>query len=259
MLRDVQSEPDHRNVYLHRVGVKGVSYPIVVLDRTNGVQRTVASVNMYVDLPENFRGTHMSRFIEVLNEYHLEVSPKKIRDMLSRLKSVLNAKRAVLEVSFPYFVLKHAPVSQTESFLKYECAFQAELFSSHFRFETIVEVPIHTLCPCSKEISDRGAHNQRAVCRVTFVSSEMVWIEEIIEIVESSASSPIFTLLKRVDEKFVTEHAYDNPKFVEDVARDVALKLKEHGKIKWYRVEVESFESIHLHNAYACVVSDEVL
>jgi GTP cyclohydrolase I len=258
VLRDVQSEYDLRNVYLKRVGVKGVRYPIVVLDKTNGSQSTIATINMYVDLPQNYRGTHMSRFIEVLNEYHLEINPKSVRDILYKLKSVLNAKRAVIEVEFPYFIKKQAPVTKSESYLEYNCTFEAEIFDSRFDFLTSVVVPINTLCPCSKEISERGAHNQRAICKVSYESKEMIWIEDIVEIVEKSASAPIFTLLKRPDEKYVTELAYDNPKFVEDVARDVALELKKYDKIKWYRVEVESFESIHAHNAYACVTSDEL-
>ncbi|MFN4200778.1 GTP cyclohydrolase FolE2 [Fervidobacterium gondwanense] len=259
MLKDVQSQHDSRNVYLRRVGVKGVRYPVVVLDKTNGSQSTVATVNMYVDLPKRYRGTHMSRFIEVLNEYHLEINPRRIREILSRLKEVLHAKRSFIEISFPYFLRKQAPVSKSESYLEYECSFEAEMYDESFNFLSSVRVPIHTLCPCSKEISERGAHNQRAFCTVTFESKEMVWFEEIIEIVERNASSPLYTLLKRPDEKYVTEHAYDNPKFVEDVARDVALELKRYDKIRWYKVEVESFESIHLHNAYACVMSDELL
>ncbi|MGB4263511.1 MAG: GTP cyclohydrolase FolE2 [Fervidobacterium sp.] len=258
-MKDVQNQYDYRNVYLHRVGVKGVKYPIVVLDKRNGTQSTIASVNMYVDLPRDYRGTHMSRFIEVLNEFHLEVHPKRIKEILERLKSVLNASRGVIEVDFPYFISKKAPVTGIESYLEYQCAFNAEMYESIFKFEVSVTTPIHILCPCSKEISERSAHNQRALCKVTFHSHEMVWIEDIISIVESSASAPIYTLLKRPDEKFITELAYDNPRFVEDIARDVALKLRNYGKINWYKIEVESFESIHLHNAYTCVLSDEVL
>ncbi|MGC9771937.1 GTP cyclohydrolase I FolE2 [Fervidobacterium islandicum] len=258
VLRDVQNERDARNIYLKRVGVKGVRYPVVVLDRAQGTQATIATINMYVDLPKDYRGTHMSRFIEVLNEFHLEINPKRVKDILNRLKDVLNAKRAVIEVEFPYFVKKQAPVTKSESYLEYTCSFEAEIFDGKFDFLTSVLVPIHTLCPCSKEISERGAHNQRALCKVSFESKEMIWIEDIIEVVEKSASAPIFTLLKRPDEKYVTELAYDNPKFVEDVARDVAIELKKYDKIKWYKVEVESYESIHAHNAYACVTSDEL-
>ncbi len=258
MMKDVQSQYDHRNIYLHRVGVKGVKYPIVVLDKLKGTQSTISSVNMYVDLPRNYRGTHMSRFIEVLNEYHLEINPRRIKEILERLRDSLNATRAVIEIEFPYFISKKAPVTGIESYLEYQCAFNAEMYEDDFDFQVVVTAPIHTLCPCSKEISDRGAHNQRAFCTVTFQSKEMIWIESIIDIIESSASAPIYTLLKRPDEKFVTELAYDNPKFVEDVARDVALKLSNYGKIEWYKVEVESDESIHLHNAYACVLSEEM-
>ncbi|ABS60475.1 protein of unknown function DUF198 [Fervidobacterium nodosum Rt17-B1] len=258
MLKDVQNERDNRNIYLKRVGVKDLRYPIVVLDRTNVTQNTIATLNMFVDLPKDYRGTHMSRFIEVLNEYHLEINPKRIKEILRSLKKVLNAKRSVIEITFPFFLLKKAPVTGSESYLEYTCSFEAEMNGDHLDFSTTVTAPIHTLCPCSKEISEYGAHNQRAKCSVTFKSKEMVWIEDIIEIIEESASAPIFTLLKRADEKYVTEHAYDNPKFVEDVARDVALRLKKYDKIEWYKVEVESFESIHAHNAYACLTSDEI-
>lgn len=258
MLVDVQNQLDGRNIYLKRVGVKNLKYPVVVLDKTNGNQHTIATLNMFVDLPENYRGTHMSRFIEVLNEYHLEINPKKIREILNSLKKVLNAKRAVIELEFPYFILKKAPITNIESYLEYTCAFEAEIYNEHLDFSSSVSIPIHTLCPCSREISRYGAHNQRAVCKVTFKSKEMVWFEDIVNIVEESASAPIFTLLKRPDEKYLTEKAYDNPKFVEDVARDVAVKLKMHDKIVWYKIEVESFESIHAHNAYACVTSDEI-
>lgn len=259
MLADVQNQKDSRNIYLKRVGVKGVRYPITVLDKYNGTQNTIANVNMFVDLPKDFRGTHMSRFIEILNEYHLEINPKRIREILEKLKDSLNAQRAVIEVDFAYFLLKKAPVTGIESYLEYNCSFNAEIYDEHLDFSTSVNVPIHTLCPCSKEISKYGAHNQRAMCKVMFKGREMVWIEDIIKIVEESASAPIFTLLKRPDEKYITERAYDNPKFVEDVARDVALKLKECDKIFWYKVDVESFESIHLHNAYACVTSDDLM
>ncbi|MGB9615576.1 MAG: GTP cyclohydrolase FolE2 [Fervidobacterium sp.] len=258
MLKDVQSQEDKRNIYLKRVGVKNVRYPIVVLDKNRGSQHTIANISMFVDLPKNYRGTHMSRFIEVLNEYHLEINPKRIKEILKSLKDALRAKKSAIEISFPYFLSKKAPVTGIESYLEYLCSFEAEMIDETLDFSTTVVVPIHTLCPCSKEISNYGAHNQRAICKVTFKSKEMVWIEDIIDIVEKNASAPIFTLLKRPDEKYITEHAYDNPKFVEDVARDVALKLKNCDRIIWYTVEVESFESIHAHNAYACVTSEEM-
>ncbi|MGC8954864.1 MAG: GTP cyclohydrolase FolE2 [Fervidobacterium sp.] len=258
MLKDVQSQEDKRNIYLKRVGVKNVRYPIVVLDKNRGSQYTIANISMFVDLPKNYRGTHMSRFIEVLNEYHLEINPKRIKEILKSLKDALRAKKSAIEISFPYFLSKKAPVTGIESYLEYLCSFEAEMIDETLDFSTTVVVPIHTLCPCSKEISNYGAHNQRAICKVTFKSKEMVWIEDIIDIVEKNASAPIFTLLKRPDEKYITEHAYDNPKFVEDVARDVALKLKNCDRIIWYTVEVESFESIHAHNAYACVTSEEM-
>ncbi len=256
-MRDVQSQPDNRNVYLQRVGIRGLMYPITVMDQEKGSQDTVATINMYVDLPVHFRGTHMSRFVEVLNKYRLGIDPRLLGEMLQELRKKLRAKIARVEIEFPYFITKKAPVTKSESFVSYTCRIVGEKTEKKCDFRFSVGVPVMTVCPCSKEISERGAHNQRAMAWIHVRSKKLVWFEELIRIAENSASSPIFTILKRPDEKFVTEHAYDNPRFVEDLAREIALRLKSDNRIEWYKVEVESFESIHVHNAYACVISKE--
>lgn len=199
----------------------------------------------------------MSRFVEVLNRYRLGIDPKIIRDMLEELRVTLNASVARVEIEFPYFVLKEAPVSKHESFTRYICRIDGQKSANTYDFTISVGVPVLTLCPCSKEISERGAHNQRAIVWIHVRSKKLIWFEELIEYAEESASSPVYTILKRIDEKFITEHAYDNPRFVEDVAREIALRLNSDHRISWYKVEVESFESIHDHNAYACVTKDK--
>ncbi|MGB9755875.1 MAG: GTP cyclohydrolase FolE2 [Desulfurella sp.] len=254
-LKDVQSQKDFRNININKVGVKGVKYPITLLDKKNGLQHTIADINMYVLLPSKFKGTHMSRFIEIINENKNEINIKKIHHILSQMKTKLNAQKAYLEINFDYFVEKLAPVSKIKSLMSYLCGLHA--FSSDKDELTLfVKVPVTSLCPCSKEISDYGAHNQRAFVSVYVKFTDMVWIEDIISIVEANASSDIYCLLKRPDEKYVTEKAYNNPMFVEDIARNVAKKLKLDKRITWYKVEVESLESIHNHNAYACIEKD---
>jgi GTP cyclohydrolase I len=251
-LRDVQAEPDFRHIAIDKVGVKDIRYPIVVLDRKNKTQHTVASINMYVDLPHQFKGTHMSRFVEILNEHRGEVTVKNFPQILEKMKVKFNATTAHLEVEFPYFVEKTAPVSKSKGLMEYRCRYLGVLGETR-DFLLEVTVPVSTLCPCSKEISERGAHNQRGVVKVAVRFTGFVWIEEIIGAVEKSASSPVYSLLKRVDEKFVTEQAYDNPMFVEDVVREVAINLGKIKKIKWCRVEAENWESIHNHSAYAFI------
>lgn len=249
-MKDMQAEPDFRRIDIDKVGVKDISYPIVVLDKVNEFQHTIAMVNMYVDLPHQFKGTHMSRFVEILNEYRGEVTIKNFPDILCEMKSRFEAGTAHLEVEFPYFIEKAAPVSKLKGLMEYKCKYTGSL-SDELDIQIEVRVPVSTLCPCSKEISERGAHNQRGEVKVAVRFDDFVWIEDIIETVEKSASSPVYSLLKRVDEKFVTEQAYDNPKFVEDVVRDVAVNIGKMSEIKWFRVEVENWESIHNHSAYA--------
>ncbi len=249
---DIQNQPDSRKISIDRVGVKNLSYPITVLDRTNKIQHTVGSITMYVNLPHRFRGTHMSRFIEILNEHHRELHIETIGEILHKMKEKLHAQEAHMEVTFPYFIEKSAPVSGAKSLMEYRCCYRGTL-TDREDFVLRVEIPISTLCPCSKELSDRGAHNQRSVVTIRVRMNKLVWIEEIIAWAEASASSPLFALLKRKDEKAVTEHAYDHPMFVEDVVREVARKLNADPRITWYSVESENFESIHNHSAYASV------
>ena len=249
---DVQNQKDNRNIPIDKVGVKGLSYPITVLDRAQEIQHTIGSINMYVNLPHHFRGTHMSRFVEILNEHHRELHIDKVGSILCTMKERLEAEEAHMEVAFPYFIEKAAPVSGATSLMEYRCYYFGTLTDEE---DVIlgVDVPVTTLCPCSKEMSDRGAHNQRSEIRIRVRYSGHVWLEELIEIAEASASSPLYALLKRSDEKEVTERAYDRPKFVEDVVREVAGCLNQDSRIIWYSVESENFESIHNHSAYASI------
>ncbi len=249
---DIQSQKDLRNIVIDKVGVKSLRYPIVVEDRAKGTQHTIADLNIYVELPHHMRGTHMSRFIEILHHYHTEALIGNLPDFLAELKSSLEAKAAYIDISFPYFISKKAPVSGIESILSYDCAFSASLKDS-FELLIGVSVPVTTLCPCSKEISDAGAHNQRSLITIKVSYQDFVWLEELIEIAERAASCEIYSLLKRVDEKYVTEKAYANPKFVEDIVREVTLILQDDSRITSFFVESENAESIHLHNAYAMI------
>lgn len=251
MLKDVQGEVDSRQVPLKHVGIKNLRWPIIMKDKTKGTQHTVAEITMAVDLPHDLRGTHMSRFVECLQELGT-VSPAALEKILDTLKEKLVAEKAMLEMNFPYFITKAAPVTGQEALLDLTCRYRAEK-GKIFELYVCVEVPIHTLCPCSKEISCYGAHNQRAVAKIEIRSKGLVWIEELTTIAEAGASSPIYPLLKRPDEKFVTEHAYENPRFVEDAVREIALQLEKDTRIQWYKVTVESIESIHNHSAFACV------
>ncbi len=312
MLTDVQNSKDKRGIAIDKVGIKNLHYPISVLDKKKSFQHTVADINMYVDLPHYFKGTHMSRFLEVLNEYRGEISIVSFPDILRKIKKVLNAGSASVEIEFPYFIEKTAPVSGKKSLMEYICSYKGTIkgknnsnseghgnkdciddiytdtdkdkavsadkrskkkgkqilnplplssFSSECseKEESIIiigiKVPINTLCPCSKEISKYGAHNQRGAVSVSLEFSKLIWFEDIINDVESCASAPIYSLLKRADERFLTEHAYENPMFVEDIVRCVADILKKNKNIKWFRVEAENFESIHNHNAYAMTES----
>ncbi len=252
LLKDVQAEPDSRNLYIDKVGVKDIRYPIVVLDKKNKTQHTTASINMYVDLPHSFKGTHMSRFVEILNEYRGEVTVRNFPEILKRMLGRFTATTAHLEVEFPYFIEKTAPVSGAKGLMEYMCKYSGTLGEGDSRDLVLqVVVPVSTLCPCSKEISERGAHNQRGLIKVAFRFRDFVWIEDIIQKVEESASSPVYSLLKRVDEKRLTEQAYDNPMFVEDIVRETALNLMSVKEITWFRIEAENMESIHNHSAYA--------
>ena len=247
---DMQKSVDTRNIAIDKVGVKDIRYPIVVQDKHRERQHTVARVNMYVDLPEQFKGTHMSRFIEVLNLYHGEISVENIETILKKMKLRLEATRAHLELDFPYFIEKSAPVSGARSLLEYQCRMLGTLGES-FDFILEARIPVTSLCPCSKEISNRGAHNQRSLVTVQIRYSQHIWLEDLIGWVESCASCQVYSLLKREDEKAVTEQAYDNPMFVEDMVRAVTEKLRAVPEIDWFRIQCENFESIHNHSAYA--------
>jgi GTP cyclohydrolase I len=251
---DIQNLNDTRKVTIDKVGVKGVKYPIIVEDRTNETQHTIADLDIFVELPHHHRGTHMSRFIEILNEYHQRNVISEIENFVLETKKRLDADSAFVNIAFPYFINKTAPVSAIKSLMSYDCFFIAS-HRDEFEMQIGVKVPITTVCPCSKEISEYGAHNQRSIVTVTIKYSEYVWLEELIEIVEAAASCEVYSLLKRSDEKYVTEKGYDNPKFVEDIVRDVVVELRKDKRITDYSVESENFESIHNHSAYASVTS----
>jgi GTP cyclohydrolase I len=252
---DMQKTRDERNIAIDKVGVKDIRYPIVVLDRSKVKQQTVARINMFVDLPHHFKGTHMSRFIEILNQHHGEISVERMDQILGDMKEHLEASCAHLELEFPYFIEKAAPVSGARSLMEYQCRMAASL-GDEVDFVLGVTVPVTSLCPCSREISVRGAHNQRSAVKVEIRYREHIWLEELISWVEACGSAPVFALLKREDEKALTEQAYDNPMFVEDVVRAVTEALTEVPAITWFRVECENFESIHNHSAYALVERD---
>ncbi|MCK9529978.1 MAG: GTP cyclohydrolase FolE2 [Gammaproteobacteria bacterium] len=254
---DVQSSHDTRRIPINKVGIKDIRHPVRILDRTGGEQHTIANFNMYVNLPHNFKGTHMSRFVEILNRRERELSVKSFKDMLAEMVQVLEAEAGHIEMSFPYFVQKKAPVSGVESLMDYDVCFIGEIVDGQPSMKVRVVVPVTSLCPCSKEISDRGAHNQRSHVTVTACCHGFVWIEELIDLVEKEASCELYGLLKRPDEKYVTERAYDNPKFVEDMVRDVAARLNQDERIVSYMVESENFESIHNHSAYALIEHDK--
>ena len=250
-MKDVQGEKDLRCVPLKHVGIKDLRWPIELRDKTKGTQHTVAKVNLAVDLPHDMRGTHMSRFVECLQTLG-PVGLHEVEGILDTLKERLQAEKAFLQLEFPYFITKAAPVSGQTAPMDIDCIYKAEK-GEEFKLNICAVIPVQTLCPCSKEISAYGAHNQRAFAKIEIVANDMVWLEELVAIADAGASSPVFGLLKRPDEKFVTEMAYDNPRFVEDAVREIALRLEEDARISWYRCEVESVESIHNHNAFAVV------
>jgi GTP cyclohydrolase IB len=252
-LHDKQSERDHRQLPIDKVGVKGLRFPIQIRDKEHTSQNTVATIGMYVDLPKEFKGTHMSRFIEVLNAHGNVVHVENITDILYAMQTKLKAASAHLDMEFPFFLVKRAPVSGMESVMDYTARFDATAIGKEIDFVLTVQVGVTTLCPCSKAISQYGAHNQRGTVTVQIRSKKAIWIEDLIALVESSASCELYSLLKRQDEKAVTERAYENPVFVEDLVRNVALKLNAHPDVTWYKVEAENYESIHNHNAYASI------
>lgn len=256
LMPDVQGAGDLRQVAIDKVGVKHVRYPITLREPGGGEQHTIAMINLYVSLPMQKKGTHMSRFLEILNEHHRSITPQQIIPILHEMKEKLHANDAHIEMEFPYFIEKQAPVTKAKGLMDYVCTFEGAS-NGQDDFILGVRVPATSLCPCSKEISAYGAHNQRCeiTARVRFTG--MLWIEELVAILEGAASAPVYAVLKRPDEKYVTEQAYDHPKFVEDIIRDLAVALEKEKRITWYAIQSENFESIHNHNAYALIEHDK--
>jgi GTP cyclohydrolase I len=252
-IADVQSSADTRRIPIDKVGIKDIRHPIQVKDRSGGEQHTIANFNMYVNLPHNFKGTHMSRFVEILNHHEREISVASFKEILAEMTETLEAEAGHIEMSFPYFLNKAAPISGVESLMDYEVTFIGEIHNGKSIMRIKIIVPVTSLCPCSKEISRYGAHNQRSHVTLNVRTRDFIWVEELIDLVEEEASSELYGLLKRPDEKYVTEKAYENPKFVEDMVRDVAAKLNADERITAYTVESENFESIHNHSAYAMI------
>ena len=254
---DVQNSADTRHIAINKVGIKSIRHPIMVQDKSTGVQHTIAMFNMYVGLPHNFKGTHMSRFVEILNSHEREISVENFPIMLREMLVKLEAETGHIEMNFPYFINKTAPISGVQSLMDYDVTFIGDICGGQIVTSTKVVVPVTSLCPCSKKISEYGAHNQRSHVTVTARTNDFMWIEEIVQLVEQEASCELYGLLKRPDEKSVTERAYDNPKFVEDMVRDVAARLNAEVRVDAYIVESENFESIHNHSAYALIENDK--
>jgi len=257
VIPDIQGSADTRQLAINKVGIKDIRHPVIVKDRSDGVQHTIATFDMYVFLPHQFKGTHMSRFVKILNDHEKEITISSFNGMLMEMAELLEARSGNIEMRFPYFVNKKAPVSGVQSLLDYDVTFIGEIKDGVTSTRVKVQVPVTSLCPCSKSISDYGAHNQRSHVTVNARTSGFIWVEEIIDIVEKQASCELYGLLKRPDEKYVTERAYDNPKFVEDMVRDIAGKLNEDDRIRQYVLESENFESIHNHSAYALIEYDK--
>ena len=256
-IEDVQNRADSRQIAINRVGIKNIYHPVRVADRSGGEQSTVANFNMYVFLPHNFKGTHMSRFVEILNQHERELSVASFRVMLEEMVERLDSEAGHIEMSFPYFVMKKAPVSGVQGLMDYQATLIGEYKDGKAQTWIKVVVPVTSLCPCSKKISDYGAHNQRSHVTITAKTDAHVWIEDLIDVAEKEASCEGYGILKRPDEKYVTERAYDNPKFVEDMVRDMAMRLNADDRIRAYTVEAENFESIHNHSAYALIERDK--
>lgn len=252
-LKDTQNERDFRQIAIDRVGVKNLRYPIQIRDKAHSKQSTVATIALTVDLPHEYKGTHMSRFVEALNAHGPTLHIENLRDILESLVDRLESEKAHVDFEFPFFLEKQAPTTGAIGMMDYGVRFNATLEQGHFDFELTVVVPVTTLCPCSKAISQYGAHNQRGQVTFSVRFEKPIWIEDLIRLVEDCASSELYSLLKRPDEKTVTERAFENPVFVEDLVRNVAVRAESDPNITWYRVEAENFESIHNHNAYALV------
>lgn len=256
-LPDIQNMGDSRGIAINKVGIKNFRLPVYVQDQSSNGQHTVAECSMYVNLPSDFKGTHMSRFAEILNSEEFEITLQSLKDTLRKMTELLHARDAYLEFSFWYFIKKYAPVSGIASMMDYKVTLIGELVDGRYVIFVKTVVPVTSLCPCSKEISQYGAHNQRSYVTVTVELKRFVWIEEIIKIIEQAGSCEVYGVLKRPDEKYVTEKAYENPKFVEDIVRDVAVKLNQDDRIAAYEIESENVESIHNHSAIAVITRDK--
>ena len=254
---DVQGSHDTRRLAINKVGIKDIRHPIAILNQDGQVQHTVGNFNLFVNLPHDRRGTHMSRFVEILNSHEEPISLSAVENLLTTISNTLESDHAYLEINFPYFIAKQAPVSKVKSLLDYEVTLLGEKLGDNYAIAIKIVVPVTSLCPCSKQIADYGAHNQRSHVTLTASVHEHIWIDELIDIVENEASCQIYGLIKRPDEKFITEHAYDNPKFVEDLVRDIAARLNKDDRVLSYMVESENFESIHNHSAYAVISRDK--
>lgn len=253
-LKDIQNQDDKRGIAIQKVGVNDVEVPLTIQRKDAENQVVSAKARMSVSLPEKNRGTHMSRFMEILSLYKIKnLLGIDIKGFLTDIQKKLHAKSAHVRFSFKYFIDKNAPISKLKFPMGYDCSFEGNLDEECYQFILGVRVPVTTLCPCSKEISEYSAHNQRAIVKVkiSYDETEHIWLEDLIEIIENCGSCPVYPILKRNDEKFVTEAAYNNPKFVEDVLRDLVGILRKDKRINFFEVEIEAHESIHNHNAWA--------
>ena len=258
LIADVQNVADTRRIAIDKAGIRAIRHPVRVMDKARVVQHTVAAFNMYVNLPHHFKGVHMSRFVEMLNEHDSEISVETFEKLLVSMVKKLEAESGDIEMCFPYFISKTAPVSRIKSLMDYDVTFIGQIRNGEYRLTLKVVVPVTSLCPCSKQVSDYGAHNQRSHMSISIRTNHFVWIEDLIRIAEDQASCELYGLLKRSDEKYVTEKAYSNPKFVEDAVRDIASVLNRDERIDAYTVEAENFESIHNHSAYALIECDKL-
>lgn len=256
-IADVQGRADRRNLSINKVGICDIRHPVSIAQRAGGHQSTIATFGMYVSLPHEFKGTHMSRFVQILNAHEHQITLESFKAMLGQMTDRLESDNGHIEMSFPYFIDKYAPVTREKGVMDYEICFIGDRVDGKTRMRVRVEVPVTTLCPCSKDISDYGAHNQRSLITIEVTADEFFWAEELIEMAESEGSCELFGILKRIDEKVVTERAYENPKFVEDVVRDIATRLNDDERFRQYRVASENFESIHNHSAYAMIEHDK--
>ncbi|MDA3922429.1 MAG: GTP cyclohydrolase FolE2 [Salinisphaera sp.] len=256
-IADVQGRADPRQLAINKVGICDIRHPVSIAQRSGGHQATVATFGMYVNLPHEFKGTHMSRFVQILNAHEHQITLESFKQMLTEMTERLESDNGHIEMSFPYFIDKFAPVTREKGVMDYEVCFIGDRIDGQTQMHVRVKVPVTTLCPCSKDISKYGAHNQRSLITLEVRADEFFWAEELIEMAESEGSCELFGILKRIDEKVVTERAYENPKFVEDVVRDIAIRLNDDERFRRYRVESENFESIHNHSAYAMIEHDK--